>query len=146
GALPLSILAPQAFLPFLRQVEQLAIEEKIRPVLVYWSRQSAARLLPTGQRFHELLRDADCVCIFSEDRKDTSDEWCFLLESRGLCLVVYGHQAMESPDGEKYQCVGSMDPTLVKQAFDRLIPIWQQLDLAESHRLEDKRAALGPTG
>src|SRR5579883_442014 len=146
GALPLSILPPTSFLPFLRQVEQLVIEERLRPVLVYWSRQSAARLLPTGPRFRELMRDADCVCIFSEDRLDPPDEWCFVLESHGLCLVVYGQQAMESPDGEKYSCTGSMEPAIVKQAFDRLLPKWQQLDLSESNRLEDARANLGPSG
>jgi diguanylate cyclase (GGDEF)-like protein len=146
GALPLSILPPQSFLPFLRQVEQLAVEERLRPVLVYWSRQSAARLLPAGSRFRELMRDAYCVSIFSEDRLDPPDEWCFLLESHGLCLVVYGQQALESPDGEKYQCTGSMEPALVKQAFDRLLPKWQQLDLSESNRLEDARANLGPSG
>jgi diguanylate cyclase (GGDEF)-like protein len=146
GALPLSILPPASFLPFLRQVEQLAVEERLRPVLVYWSRQSAARLLPAGSRFRELMRDAYCVSIFSEDRLDPPDEWCFLLESHGLCLVVYGQQALESPDGEKYQCTGSMEPALVKQAFDRLLPKWQQLDLSESNRLEDARANLGPSG
>ncbi len=145
GALPLSILPPASFLPFLRQVEQLSVEERLRPVLVYWSRQAAARLLPSGPRFRELMRDA-CVSIFSEDRLDPPDEWCFLLESNGLCLVVYGQQALESPDGEKYQCTGSMEPALVKQAFDRLLPKWQQLDLSESNRLEDARANLGPSG
>jgi len=146
GALPLSILPPASFLPFLRQVEQLTVEERLKPVLVYWSRQSAARLLPAGSRFRELMRDAYCVSIFSEDRLDPPDEWCFLLESHGLCLVVYGQQALESPDGEKYQCTGSMEPALVKQAFDRLLPKWQQLDLSESNRLEDARANLGPSG
>lgn len=145
GALPLSILPPHSFLPFLRSAEQLAVDEKIRPVLVYWSRQSAARLLPTGPRFRDLMRDAFCVSIFSEDRTDP-DEWCFLLESHGLCLVVYGQQAIESPDGEKYQCTGSMEPAIVKQAFDRLLPKWQQLDLSEARRLEEKRISLGPTG
>lgn len=145
GALPLSILPPASFLPFLRQVELLTVEERLRPVLVYWSRQSAARLLPAGSRFRELMRDA-CVSIFSEDRLDPPDEWCFLIESHGLCLVVYGQQALESPDGEKYQCTGSMEPALVKQAFDRLLPKWQQLDLSESNRLEDARANLGPSG
>ena len=88
GALPLSILSPAEFLPFIRDVEQLAVAEKLAPVLVYWSRRSAAWLLPTGPRFKELMRDAFCVSIFSEDRQDTPDEWCFLIESRGLCLIL----------------------------------------------------------
>ncbi len=146
GALPLSILSPPSFLPFLRTVEQLAIDERLAPVVVYWSRQTAARLLPGGTRYRELIRDAFCVSIFSEDNTDPPDEWCFLIESRGLCLIVYGQQAMESPDADKFQCSGSMDPQLVRQVFNRLLPIWQGVDLAESNRLEDARVNLGPCG
>lgn len=145
GALPLSILQPLAFLPFVREVEQLTLEERLAPVLVYWSRHSAARLLPTGQRYRELMRDAFCVSIFSEDRQDPPDEWCFLIESRGLCLVCYGQQAAED-DPDRYQCSGSMDPQIVRQAFNRLLPIWQFVDLSESNRLEDARVNLGPCG
>lgn len=146
GALPLSILSPNSFLPFMRTVEQLAIDERLAPVVVYWARHTAARLLPGGQRYRELIRDAFCVSIFSEDRGDSPDEWCFLLESRGLCLIVYGQQAMESPDADKFQCSGSMDPQIVRQAFNRLLPFWQSVDLAESNRLEDARVNLGPCG
>lgn len=146
AALPLSILPPQEFLPFLRQVEELAIDARLKPVLVYWSRQKAARLLPKGPRFRDLMRDAECVSIFSEDHTDPPDEWGFLLESHGLCLFVYGQQAHESPDGEKYQCTGSMDPAIVKQSFDRLQPKWSNLDRPETNRLEDARAKLGPSG
>lgn len=146
GALPLSILSPAEFLPFIRDVEQLAVSEKLAPVLVYWSRRSAAWLLPTGPRFKELMRDAFCVSIFSEDRQDTPDEWCFLIESRGLCLILYAQQALESPQGEKYQCSGSMNAQIVRQAFNRLLPAWQTIELGESNRLEDARINLGPCG
>src|ERR1700733_1645363 len=146
GALPLSILSSSSFLPFLRTVEALAVEERLAPVVVYWSRHTAARFLPSGQRYRELMRDAFCVSIFSEDREDPPDEWCFLIESRGLCLIVYGQQALESPEAEKFQCSGSMDPQIVRQAFNRLLPIWQSKDLTESNRLEDARVNLGPCG
>lgn len=146
GALPLSILSPENFLPFIRDVEQLAVEEKLAPVLVYWSFHSAAWLLPTGQRFKELMRDAFCVSIFSEDKQDPPDEWCFLIESRGLCLVLYGQQAVEAQNTQKYQCSGSMDPQIVRQAFNLLLPDWQNVDLGESNRLEDARVNLGPCG
>src|ERR1700728_1883038 len=122
GALPLSILSPNSFLPFLRTVEQLAIDERLAPVVVYWSRHTAAGLLPGGVRYRELIRDAFCVSIFSEDRNDPPDEWCFLVESRGLCLIVFGVQALESgPEALKFQCSGSMDPQIVRQAFNRLL-------------------------
>ena len=146
GALPLSIIDPRRFLPFLRTVEQLVMDEGLKPLLVYWSCQSAGRLLPKGPKFRDLMREAVCVSIYSEDRSDPPDEWGFILESHGLCLVVYGQQAVESPDGDKYQCTGSMDPQIVKQAFDRLLPRWERLDKAESERLVDARQKLGPTG
>jgi diguanylate cyclase (GGDEF)-like protein len=146
GALPLSILSQTNFLPFLRTVEQLAVDERLAPVMVYWSKHTAAQFLPSGQRFRELLKDAFCVSIFSEESTDPPDEWCFLIESRGLCLIVYGQQAMESPEANKFQCSGSMDPQIVRQAFNQLLPIWQLVDLNESNRLEDARVNLGPCG
>jgi diguanylate cyclase (GGDEF)-like protein len=146
GALPLSILPQTSFLPFIRTVEQLAVDERLAPVMVYWSKQTAARYLPSGPRFRELLKDAFCVSMFSEDRDEPPDEWCFLLESRGLCLVVYGQQALESPEADKFQCSGSMDPQIVRQAFNWLLPTWQRAELSESNRLEDARVNLGPCG
>lgn len=146
GALPLSILAQSNFLPFIRTVEQLAVDERLAPVMVYWSKHTAARYVPSGPRFRELLKDAFCVAIFSEDRDEPPDEWCFLIESRGLCLIVYGQQTAESPTADKFQCSGSMDPQIVRQAFNSLLPTWQRVDPAESNRLEDARVNLGPCG
>ncbi len=146
GALPLSILPPESFLPFIRELERLSLDQKLAPVIVYWSRQSAARLLPRGKDFGTLLRESTCVSCFSEERQDAPDEWCVLMESPGLSIVVYGQQAMESPNAEKYQCTGSMEPAIVREAFNRLLPIWQSLNLAESNRLEDCRVSLGPGG
>jgi diguanylate cyclase (GGDEF)-like protein len=146
GALPLSILPPEVFLPFIRQLEVLSNEEKLTPVIVYWSRQSAARLLPPGKDFGSLLRESTHVSCFSEDRPEPPDEWCVLMESPGFSVVVYGQQAMESPNAEKYQCAGSMDPAIVREAFNRLLPVWQSLNLTESNRLEDCRVSLGPGG
>lgn len=146
GALPLSILAQANFLPFIRTVEQLAVDERLAPVMVYWSKHTAARYVPSGPRFRELLKDAFCVSIFSEDRDEPPDEWCFLIDSRGLCLIVYGQQTLESPTADKFQCSGSMDPQIVRQAFNWLLPTWQRVDLGESNRLEDARVNLGPCG
>lgn len=146
-ALPLSILSPSGptgFLPFLRTVEQLCVDERLAPVVIYWSRHTAARLLPGGQRYRELMRDAFRVSIFSEDRADPPDEWCFLIESRGLSLIVYGQQTLDLPESDKFQCSGSMDPRIVSQAFNRLLGIWQVVDLAEANLLEDARTNLGP--
>jgi len=143
NVLPLSILSDVSYLPFIRAAEQLSLEQNLCPVLVYWSRHSAARLLPMGPRYRQLMRDAFCVSIFSEERGDPPEEWCVLLESRSLSLVVYGQQALEAIDSEKYQCSGSMDPQIVRQAFNRLLPIWQFIDLTEANRVEDARVNIG---
>jgi diguanylate cyclase (GGDEF)-like protein len=143
SVLPLSILAQVSFLPFIRAAEQLALEQNLCPVLVYWSRHSAVKLLPGGPRYRQLMRDAFCVSIFSEERGDPPEEWCVLLESRSLSLVVYGQQALEAIESEKYQCSGSMDPQIVRQAFNRLLPIWQFIDLTEANRVEDARVNIG---
>ncbi len=139
-ALPVTVLTPDQFLPFLRQVEMLSIEQKLSPILVYWSRQAAARLLPAGSRFRGLMREAK-VSIFSDDRLDPPDEWCFLLESSGLCITVYGQQ--NGVDGETYQCTGTMDPVLVNEAFFRLKPKWSALDSFEYSQLEEIRSLTG---
>lgn len=143
GALPLSILPPSSFIPFVRAAEQLCIDESLAPIVVYWSRHSAARLLPGGPRYRQLMRDAYCVSIFSEERTDPPEEWCVLIESRSLSLIAYGLQAMEATETEKYQCTGSLDPQIVRQSFNRLLPTWQFIDLTESNRLEDARVNVG---
>lgn len=143
GALPLSILPPSGFIPFIRAAEQICIDESLAPIVVYWSRHSAARLLPGGPRFRQLMREAYCVSIFPQDLTDPPDEWCVLIESRNLSLIAYGLQAMEATDSEKYQCTGSLDPQVVRQSFNRLLPAWQFINLTEANRLEDARVNVG---
>jgi len=146
GALPLSILAPDGFLPFIRQVEQLILAEKINPVIVYWRRHGAGDLLPSGKDFGLLLRESTYVACFSDERAEGPDEWSVIVESPRLSMVVYGQQATESSENHKYQCAGSIDPGIVREAFNRLLPVWQSLALADSNRIEDARISLGPGG
>lgn len=146
GALPLSILAPDSFLPFIRQVEQLLLAEKVNPVIVYWRRHGAGDLLPSGKDFGMLLRESTYVACFSDERIEGPDEWSIIVESPQLSMVVYGQQAVESTESHKYQCAGSMDPAIVREAFNRLLPVWQSLALADSNRIEDARISLGPGG
>lgn len=120
-SLPLCSVGHSLFLPFLRSVEQLMIDERLSPILVYWSRQTAARFLPSGQRFRELMRDAFCLSIFSEDREDPPDEWCFLVESRGLCLILYGQQNYNHSgrsDHSSYSAGGAADIKLFSDGGD----------------------------
>jgi diguanylate cyclase (GGDEF)-like protein len=140
AALPLSILSLDAALPFIRRAEDLILRENLAPVMVYWAKSTASKILPAGPRFRQMMRDCTCVSFFSEEQDDPPDEWCFLLESRGLSLVVYAQEAEETA---KYQCSGSMDPQIVRQAFNRLLPVWQAVDLTESNRLEDARVNVG---
>ena len=144
GALPLSILPPQTFMPFIRLVERLTVDERLSPVIVYWSRKSVSRLLPPGRDYGTLVRESTFVGYFSEEQLDPPDEWCFLVESPQLCLVVYGQLAVEVSNTEKYQCTGSMEPSIVRESFNRLLPIWQTLNLQDSNRVEDYRVSLGP--
>ena len=148
GALPLSILSangPNGYLPFLRVVEQLCVDERLAPVVVYWTRHQAPILLPTGQRYGELMRNAYRVSVFAEDRHEPPEQWSFLVESRGLCLIVYGQQAIETGATDKFQCSGSMDPAVVRQAVNSLLSIWQAVNPGEANALEDARFQMGPT-
>lgn len=146
GSLPLSILAPDGFLPFIRQVEQLLLSEKLNPVIVYWRRHGAGDLLPSGKDFGLLLRESTYVACFSDERAEGPDEWSVIVETPRLSMVIYGQQAIESAENHKYQCAGSMDPSIVRESFNRLLPVWQSLSLADSNRIEDARISLGPGG
>ncbi|MBI4532823.1 MAG: diguanylate cyclase [Candidatus Melainabacteria bacterium] len=143
GALPLSNLSLPACLEYVRKVEQIILDEKLSPLMVYWSSHDAQRFLPTGQRLRELKRDAFCFCEFSEKKSNSSDEWCLLVESNGLSMVVYGQQTADVSAGSAFQCAGSLDATIVRQAFNKMFPLWQFINLPESNLLEDARNNLG---
>src|SRR5437868_11798852 len=115
GSLPLSNLTPEEFLGFLRKVERMVLDERLAPTIVYWSSQNAQRLLPVEHLLRELKRDSFCVSTFSEARVELADEWCFLLESQRLSMIVYGQQDIESST-VSFQCNGSLDPQIVRQA------------------------------
>ena len=74
---------------------------------------------------------------------DEQDEFCFLVHSQGISIVVHGHCSDESGPERIYQCVGSIDPHLVKRAFEAMIPHWQFIDLPEANRLDDARGQVG---
>lgn len=140
GSLPLSFLSRSEFLSFMRKIEQAACQER-SPIFVYWSSRDAHWLLPENQT--RLRRDAFCVAMFSEDRDDKQEEFCFIVESQGLCLVLYGYRSDEH-GGDVFQCVGSIDPELVRRSFQMMLPMWQFLDLGETNRVEDARSNVGP--
>lgn len=141
GSLPMSHLGRQELLGFMRKIEKGALEVGA-PTVVYWSSRNCRWLLPDGADYRRLTREAFCVSVFSEEREDKAEEFCFLVESRGLCLVLYGHRSDEHGP-EVFQCVGSVDPDMVRRAFQMMLPVWQFLDLGETNRLEDARNNAG---
>lgn len=143
GALPLSNLVAQEFLPFFRRIEESVIFHSLSPVLVYWSTRDAKWLLPEAAAFRTLTRDAVRVSMFSEENGDKQDEFCFLVHSQGISMVVYGHCSDDSGEERVYQCVGSIDPHIVKRAYLAMTSVWQYIDLPESNRLDDSRNQVG---
>ena len=146
GSLPLTNLPPERFLSLLRTFEQFLLDEKSNPVIVYWSSQQAKRLLPKGPRYRELMRECFCISVFSEDKRQPPDEWCFLVLSQQLSLIIYGQQSEGIATHPVFQCNGSVDPLIVREAFDMLLPSWQMLDLNETNRLEDAVKNIGVAG
>lgn len=142
GSLPMSHLSRDEFIGFMRKIEKAATMER-SPIIVYWSSRNSRWLLPDGPEHRKLSRDAFCISVFSEERDDKQEEFCFLVESQGLCLVLYGHRS-EEHGPEVFQCVGSVDPDMVRRAFQMMLPVWQFLDLGETNRLEDARNNAGP--
>jgi len=140
--LPTISATPEHFIPFIRLVEKLALENEARPVLVYWSRHSAAKLIPAGPRYRQLMRDSLCVSIFSEEKGDPPEEWIVLLDSEVLSVVVCGQSILEDLGDEHYKCAGSLEPEDVQYTYERLFPIWGFIDLTEAHRLDRARSSL----
>jgi len=95
ASLPLVLMKEQDYWPILRLVESLALEDAIPTVFVYWSRFTAAKLLPTGNKFRDLMKYALAVCIFSEDHPDPPDEWVLIAFSNHLCCIVYGQEELD---------------------------------------------------
>ena len=151
GSLAVSHLRPEHFLDFIRKIEALVLRQGQSPIFTFWSSRSARRLLPEGPGYRQLMTDAFCVSMFSEDRNDKHDEFCFMVESKSLCLVLYGRElddaainAAEIGDAATqrgtFQCVGSCDPLTVRRAYQLMFPLWQFVDLPEANNLEDARA------
>ncbi len=100
--LPMRILSPHTFMAFMRRVEHLTINEKLAPIIVYWSCQNVSRLLPPGRDFGRLVATSSITSFFAEFRKEPSDPWCFLVRSTQLSLVLYGQLAYQPYSSEQY--------------------------------------------
>lgn len=138
SALSLCYLAPSEVLPFLRQMEETVIFHGLSPVIVYWSTRDTKWLSSQSAKYlRTIRRDASCVSMFSEHRATEQDEFCFLVYSKGISMIVYGHCSDESSSERIYQCIGSIDPHLVKRVFQTMLPQWQFVDFPDANRVSD---------
>jgi hypothetical protein len=140
--MPLKVAHGPSVLPFIRFVEELSLENKLRPLLIYWSRYGAANLLPSPARYRELQESALSLAVFSEERSDPPDEWAVLLQSQKLSAIVHGQQIVESDNKRKYQCSGSLDLHAVQEAYERLLPIFETIDPTEAGTIKEANAAI----
>ncbi len=138
-SLPMSILEPKKIQPFLREIEKFTIENNLEPLIVYWSNDNAKKLLPKNEDFLHLQEKANYLGVFSNNNKDSLDEWSFLVESLGLCLVVNGLEISEASNTYKYECIGSLNPDIVDKVFTRLASNLEEIDQAEFNKLLDAR-------
>jgi len=105
--LPMATLSPIQFLPFIREIESIVLDEGIEPVIVYWARHSATKLLPGEACYSELIKAATCVTTFSEHRTKPPDEWMFVVEGQELSLALYGRQGQEN---DREEADENLDP------------------------------------
>ncbi|MGD9683175.1 MAG: hypothetical protein AB7W16_18565 [Candidatus Obscuribacterales bacterium] len=135
------ILLPSKFLPFIRTIEEIAIRVGDPAGVIYWSSHKAARLLPKGPRFRDLMRDAAVVSIFSEDDENVIDEFAFFLVGPSGSFLVSG---LENSDA--YIVRPSANPFFVSAQLAELFPRFERLDPPEAERLKLclDRFELGP--
>ncbi|MBU6453780.1 MAG: hypothetical protein KGS72_18515 [Cyanobacteria bacterium REEB67] len=135
--LPLSTLAAAQFLPLLRHVEQLALDEKLHPAVVYWSTGDVLKLLPEGRCYGRLVANSRVVSVCSGLEQRAPDEFIFLIESTRLCVVIYGQQSETEAKSTQYRCFGSTDPATVREFLLCLLPRLKSTDVKKAQLLEE---------
>ncbi len=138
-SLPISILEPKIIQPFLRDVEKFVIDNKLNPFIVYWSNKNAKRLLPKADDLKKLKENANYLGVFSDNDTETLDEWSFLIESPGLCLIVNGLEISEAANTYKYECIGSLNAEMVDKVFTRIASSLEDSNPSEYSRLIEAR-------
>jgi hypothetical protein len=146
-SLPLSHLTLKDIAGFLRKVEGFCLDDGLRPVLTYWSNFSQAEvILPSDEiregYLEEIKSHAHNFSIVKEARNQIPFEWCFLLESTKLSMVVYGQSTQDSPETSKLTCVGSMDAQLVRQSYDTVLAHIRLVDPAAAKQIDSARSSL----
>ncbi|CAM6006253.1 unnamed protein product [Sphagnum balticum] len=96
---------------FLRFAENLVLEESLAPIIVYWSENTASKILPAGARFRQLMREAACVSFFSQELTGPKDDgFCFLIEGSSLCLVIANKELIDDPPEASSQILRRRSP------------------------------------
>ena len=96
---------------FLRYTENLVLEESLVPVIVYWSENTASRILPNAPRFRQLMREATCISFFSQELTGPEDDgFCFLIESSGLSLIIANRELTDEPAEASRQILRRRSP------------------------------------
>ena len=135
-------VTPRDFLTLFRTVEDLGT--KIGdPILVYYSNQSAGRLLPKGPRFRDLLREAACVSIFSFEGDGPKDEFTFLMLTKKGGVFIDGEYVGVTADVDNYSCHGSVNYQQSLDKFNSLKNRFRELEEAEAERLTKIVAQIG---
>lgn len=126
GNLLVRDLQPEQFIPFVRELENLAAQSTRQRVMLYWSTVMAGRLLPKLQDFETFSKRVN-ASVFSEDVYDFNAGRGFVDKSIVCLFSDRGSVFIELHSIDKrtntYRCYGSIDSTTtivrLKNMFDR---------------------------
>lgn len=125
-------------LPFLRKIEKTITEHdtlRNQSVIVYWSSDDASWLAPARAQMSTLVQSALACSSFSEHRKGSQEEFCFIAMSKELSVLVYGQTAESGLSDPRYQACISFDPHSIKRVYQMLSLYWEFADPHEADKL-----------
>jgi hypothetical protein len=93
--LPLCVVSMSEVVNWIRSLEQIICDNKLDPVMAYWSSNDCSWILPDQENLKELAAQSRCLSIFSEFRDDKPSEMALLVECAALCLSLYCRQQPE---------------------------------------------------
>ncbi len=140
----LNDLGQSKLLSFIRKTESIIAGDNVSaPVVIYWSSADVSWLLPNRLDFKRFAQSTLCTSSFSEHRGDAHEEFFFLVQSLGLSIVLYGAVSDNSLAGPIFQCACSIEPAIVKRAFQVVSPYLEFIDPPESDRADAALKQLG---
>jgi hypothetical protein len=89
--LPTQIISSNILRNNIENTAQFALNELISPVIIFWSSEIAANLLPCASTFRSLIKHCSCLLMFpGADNYEIEEKWFFSIESSTLCLLLWG--------------------------------------------------------